>query len=159
MKQTQEEFEQQMMDEMQEAESEKMEDSTEDQMYSNKEFQEAYGVPEPEQQFNQHTFLANSLDRDASEKVTFLHESELGRPLFNVRFLLDIEDITKYYLDEIAKKLGVENEIAKYFREKINNVCSSGMSNKGFVQNLNVTRKMDTRKERIKNLQQGKGGK
>ncbi len=149
----QQEYQQQMLEEMEDLQEEQALDQFDDQMQNQREWQEAYGSPEPEQQHNQHTFLANSLDFQEPEKVTWLGESELGRPLFNVRFLLDIEDIAHYYLDEEAKKLGVKNEIAAYFREKIKNICDSGMSNKGFVQNLNVTRRMDSTRQRIKNLE------
>lgn len=154
----QSEFKQQMEEEMENSETEDTADQQQEQMLNQQEFQEAYGVPEPEQQFNQHAFLAKSLEFGESEKVTYLGESELGRPLFNIRFLLDIEDIAHYYLDKMAKDYGCENKIAQYFREKINNVCASGMSNKGFVQNLNVTRRMDATRKRIKNLTGMKGG-
>jgi len=157
--QTPEEFEQEMESDMTDLEIDQLESQQNEQMLNQQEFQEAYGVPEPDPQFNQHVFLAKSLEFDESEKVTFMSESELGRPLFNLRFLLDIEDIAKYYLDKMAKEFGCENKIAIYFREKINNICASGMSNKGFVQNLNVTRRMDTTRKRIKNLPDVKGGK
>ncbi len=154
-----EEFEQQMYDEMQDSGMEQLEDQEDDRLQSQYDFQSTYGSPEPKEQFNQHSFLSNSLMFDQPEKVTFMTESELGRPLFSLRFLLDIEDIAKYYLDDIALDLGIYNKIALYFREKITNYCSSGMSNKGFVQNLNVTKKMDTVRQRIRNLPEVKGGK
>ncbi len=152
------EFEQEMMEEMQENNLDDAADSTEDSMLNSQNWQEAYGVPEPEERVNQHTFLKSSVDSDAPEKVTFMSESELGRPLFNLRFLLDIEDICKFYLDEMAKEYGIDNRISNYFREKINNICSSGMSNKGFVQNLNASRKIEVTRSRIKNLEPIKGG-
>jgi hypothetical protein len=148
----QEEFEQQMIQDMEDLKEDEMDDQLDDQMLAQEEWKEAYGVPEPEEKHNQHTFLARSLDIPSSEKVTFLTESELGRPLFSIRFLLDIEDIAKYYLDDMAKSLGLVNEIAIYFREKITNVCNSGMSNKGFVQNLNVTKKMDATRQRVRDI-------
>lgn len=135
------------------------EEIQEEQMDNQEEWREQYGVPEPEEKHNQHTFLAKSIELPDSEKVTFLHEQELGRPLFNVRFLLDLEDVAKHYLDQIATELGVNNRIAIYFRQKINNICSSGMSNKGFVQNLNATRRIDATRKRVNNLPQMKGGK
>ncbi len=153
-----EQFEEAMYDEMQNLQQEDAEDTQHEQFLNQQEFQDAYGSPEPEQRFNQHTFLANSLEFDSPEKVTFMTVSELGTPLFNMRFLLDIEDISKYYLDEMAKKLGIPNEIALYFREKIKNISDSGMSHNGFVQNLNVTKKMEATRQRIKNLPDVKGG-
>jgi len=141
-----------MLDEMEEMQQDKAQDSQEESLLDQMEWQEAYGAPEEVKNHNQHTFLADSLHFASPEKVTFLDEWELGRPLFNLRFLLDIEDISHYYLDAICKKYKLDNKIAGYFRDKINNISESGMSKKGFVQNLNVTRKMEATRQRIKNL-------
>lgn len=154
-----EDYEPEMIEEMRDLQEEDLTDQTEDDMLNRQTWQEAYGVPEPEEKVNQHTFLKDSLSFESPEKVTFLNQYELGRPLFNLRFLLDIEDICKYYLDELAKEYNLNNRIANYFREKINNVCASGMSNEGFVQGLNVSKRIDVKKQRIKNLQPIKGGK
>jgi len=154
-----EEFEQAMYEEMKGLEADDTEESQENEQLTRQEFQDSYGYPEAEEKINQHTFLANSLKLDQPEKVTFMTESELGTPLFNLRFLLDIEDICRYYLDDIAEELKLQNKISLYFREKIVNISESGMSNKGFVQNLNVTKKMESTRERIKNLGAVKGGK
>ncbi len=70
--------------------------------------------------------------------------------MFNVRFLLDMEDISKFYLDEMAKKLNITNKVAEYFRDKINNITDSGMSKDGFTMNLNVTKKMDTVRKKVR---------
>lgn len=157
----QELFEQEMIEEMKDLENDEAQDSQDESMMNSQEFQEGYGVPEPEQQFNQHSFLANSLNHENPEKVTFLTESELGRPLFNMRFLLDIEDITTYYLEDLFKKYGVRNRISIYFREKIKNIADSGMSNKGFIQRLNVTKNVEMTRKRVRsnsNLNNQKGG-
>lgn len=153
------EYNEEIDEELEEIQREKQEEMQEDQMDNQEEWREQYGVPEQEEKFNQHKFLAESIRLQDSEKVTFLLEQELGRPLFNVRFLLDLEDVAKHYLDSIAKELGVENRIAIYFRQKINNICSSGMSNKGFVQNLNASRIIEATRRRVNNLPQMKGGK
>ena len=153
-----ENYEQEMMEEMQDLQAEDMAEQSDDDSLNRQSWQEAYGVPEPEEKVNQHTFLKDSLSHEDPEKVTFLTQYELGRPLFNIRFLLDIEDICKYYLDELARGYNQENRIAQYFREKINNICASGMSNDGFVQGLNVSKRIDVKRQRIKNLQPIKGG-
>ena len=158
-----EQFEKEMVSEMQDLQSEDTMDAEADRVITNQEFQEAYGSPEPEQTFNQHAFLAGSLDIPDNEKVTYLNLSELGRPLFNLRFLLDLEDICKHYLDPVIIQMGgnpkVDNRIANYFREKIENITSSGMSNKGFAMNLSVTKKMDTMRRRVRDLPPIQGGK
>jgi len=154
-----EDYEQEMLQEMKDLQEEDLAEQSEDSMMNQQSWQEAYGVPEPEEKVNQHTFLKESLSFQDPEKVTYLDTYELGRPLFNLRFLLDIEDICKYYLDELAKKYNQENGISEYFREKINNICASGMSKDGFVQGLNVSKRIDVKRQRIKNLQPIKGGK
>jgi len=52
-------------------------------------------------------------------------------------------------------------KFADYFRQKILNITDSGMSKDGFAMNLNVTKKMDTIRKRVRenliqNLQGGK---
>ncbi len=128
-------------------------DNAQNQIEDNSEWQEAYGAPEPEERQNAHSFLHRAtFDSDDTTKTSWLSESELGRPLFSVRFLLDMEDISKFYIDPLAKQLNVENKIADYFLQKIHNTTDSGMSNKGFAMNLNVTRKMDTTRRKMKEL-------
>ena len=113
---------------------------------------------------NQHEFLKEAAFNDKEPlRTTFLTESELGRPLFNVRFLSDMEDVVKSYIDVVALKIfGTidANAIAGYFREKRVNVTESGMSNKGFAMNLNVTRRMDATRKRVREMPpEMKGGK
>ncbi len=149
---------QMMMDEIENIQLDEAQDQQDEQMINTQEFNDGM-MPGQEPQFNQHTFLAGSLDQDNPEKVTYLSESELGRPLFNMRFLQDIEDVCKHYLDDICKEHGIQNKISQYFRAKIQNIADSGMSNKGFIQNMNVTRKVDMTRTRKRNLDNLKGGK
>ncbi len=153
-----ERIQQMMLDEMENMQLDESQDQQDEQMLNQQEFQDGMG-PEQEMPYNQHTFLANSLDQENPEKVTFLSTSELGIPLFNMRFLQDIEDVCKHYLDGLCKKYGVENKIAEYFRAKIKNISDSGMSNQGFIQNMNVTKKVDMTRTRKRNLDNLKGGK
>lgn len=150
-----EEYNQKIMEEVEALKQEEMEDGAEDQYDLNRELQEAYGYPEAEEKMNTHSFLHKAaFDSKDTVRTTFLHEGELGRPLFTVRFLMDLKDISKYYFDDILKKLGkdsdVENKIANYFEEKLQNITASGMSNKGFVMNLNVTKRVDATRLRKK---------
>lgn len=146
-----------MLEEIENIQLDEAQDQQDEQMTNSQEFQDGM-MPEQEQPFNQHTFLANSLDQENPEKVTYLSDQELGNPLFNMRFLQDIEDISKHYLDDLCKQYAVENKIALYFRAKIKNIADSGMSNKGFIQNMNVTRKVDMTRTRKRNLDNLKGG-
>lgn len=67
--------------------------------------------------------------------------------LFNVRFLLDMKDISKHYIDETAKKLQVENEIAEYFKEKIYNIDDSGLIKTGCTGPFLIKRKEENKNE------------
>lgn len=157
---------QEELEEMEDMQEEATEDADQDRFENTQEWQERYGSPEPEEKHNQHTFLSNAVKSLDTVRTTYLDEWELGRPMFNVRFLLDMEDISKFYLDEMAEELSdkekpVFNNIANYFRQKILNITDSGMSKGGFTMNLNVTRKMDSmrRKVRVSNTENLKGGK
>ena len=150
----------------QELQEDAADDAQEDQYENQQGFIEAYGSPEPEEKHNQHTFLSKSIEAKDTVRVTYLDEGELGRPMFSVRFLLDMEDISKLYLDDLAKDLSddneiVDNKVADYFRQKILNITDSGMSKEGFTALLNVTRKMDTvrKKVRVNAIENLKGGK
>ncbi len=151
----------QMQEEMEDAEEEKMEDT----MDLSSEMQELYGAPAESQIHNQHTFLAQAAKARDTVRTTYLSEGELGRPLFSVRFLSDLYDIAKYYLDPILVELKLDpakyNGIANYFWEKTQNITHSGMSNKGFAMNLNVTQKKDMVRKKVRTIQQNnlKGGK
>jgi len=156
----QEELSLELLEEMEDLQHDQSSEAREDSMLDDQNWRELYGAPEPEEKFSQHIFLTKSLDRDDTEKVTFLSTSELGNPHFSIRFLLDLEDVSKFYLDIIAEKLGTKNRISDYFRDKINNICSSGMSNQGFLHNMNVSRRIDISRKKVHdNIQNLKGGK
>lgn len=158
-----EELTPEMMEALEEEQEDTGEDGEYDRLQLSQELQEAYGAPEPDEKINQHAFIDKAAFKSKDTiRTTFLTESELGRPLFNVRFLSDMEDVVKSYIDEMAERIfGTKdaNAIAFYFLEKRRNVTESGMSNKGFAMNLNVTRRMDTTRKRVKELPpQMKGG-
>ncbi len=151
------------MEEMEVMKEDDNEDSIEQNYGITQENMEAYGVPQEEEKVNQHQFIKQSVfNLSNKEAVSFLQPGELGSGLFTVRFLLDMEKISQYYLDEELKKIDdgrndgtkMPNEISSYFRNKINNICDSGLSNEGFIQKLNVTRKMDTTRTRVKNFEE-----
>ncbi len=143
-------------------------EGTEDSFLDQQEYMEAYGHPQPEEKINQHAFLNKAaFDTHNTIKTTYLTIEELGRPLFNVRFLMDMEDIAKHYLDpfislfeEEKEKKVVENKIANYFLMKAYNISESGMSHEGFTMNLNVMRQVQMTRRRERNpLENLKGGK
>lgn len=146
---------------MQDMETDRLQDIEDDRLLTNQEFQEGFGPGLPDEKHNAHTFLNKAtFESPNTLKTTFLSEPELGRPDFSVRFLQSIKTVAEDLINPLAKELDLQNGIAHYFKEKIENITSSGMSNKGFSMNLNVTRRMDARRERsIQNLEPMKGGK
>ncbi len=149
------------MEAYEDAQEDSAEDADDNRGDNLREDQEAYGFPEQEEKHNQHTFLSNAVKAKDTLRVTNLNEQELGRPMFSIRFLLDMEDICKLYLDDLAIKLGIENRVSQYFRNKIINITDSGMSKDGFTSLLNVTKKMDIARKKIREnpIQNLKGGK
>ncbi len=157
--------EEQLIEQMQDMQEEQADDSQLDQLENSFDFQQSYGAPEPEERQNQHSFLHKAaFGTQDTVKTTFLSPEELGRPMFNVRFLMDLCDISNHYINPILVRLGLDpktdNRIANYFGEKTQNITASGMSREGFAMNLNVTRKMDTVRKKVKdNIQNLQGGK
>lgn len=136
-------------------------ESSEDSFLEQQEYNEAYGYPPTEEKLNQHAFLNKAaFETDNTIKTTFLHPEELGRPLFNMRFLMDMEDIAKHYIDVFAKEYANgENKIALYFLNKAYNISESGMSNEGFAMNLNTMRQVQMTRRRLRDpIQNLKGG-
>lgn len=142
------------MEALEELQEEEKEDNIQDDMEIRQEINDTYPVPEPEEQFNTHSFLHKAAFSSGNTvRTTFLSESELGRPLFNIRFLSDMEDIARHYVDPLLSKAKMkpeENLVAIYFWNKRENITESGMSNKGFAMNLNVTRKVDSTRKRVR---------
>ena len=140
---------QEMIDEYEEAQEDAAADTDEDRLQRTQDLQEAYGYPTPDEKHNQHTFLSKAVEGDNTVRVTYLDKEELGRPLFSVRFLLDMEDVANHYLNPIAEYLKGNNKISQYFFQKVLNITDSGMSKEGFAMNLNVTKKMDTTRKKL----------
>ncbi len=146
---------QEMMEEMELMQEDDEADRTLDGLELNDAYHDAYGAPEIKEGQNAHSFLHKAaFSSGDTTRTTFLSESELGRPLFSVRFMLDMEDIVLHHINPVILGLGLDprqhNKIANYFKDKSRNVTDSGMSNKGFSMNLNVTRKMDATRMRVK---------
>ncbi len=147
------------MDDMELDKGEDMDDDRNLSMQEGGLWQQGDGPSEPEERQNAHTFLNKAVfEHPNTLKTTFLTEGELGRPDFTARFLLSIKTVAEDLINPIAKSLEMSNGVANYFGEKVENITASGLSNKGFSMNINVTRKMDARRERIKNLEPVKGG-
>lgn len=158
-KMTEEEIEREIMEQIQEDQEDDSSESDEDRFVDQGQFNDAYGAPTPEQILNPSSFLHKAaFETENSLRTTYLTETELGRPLFSVRFLLDLKNISKHYLkpiiEQVEKETGIkkQNKIADYFTEKIANITGSGMSNEGFAMNLNVTKKVDSMRRRYRDL-------
>lgn len=150
------------MNELQFEQEEQIEDQQDDNFENQQELAEMYGSPEPEERQNQHSFIHKAAFGDGDTlRTTYLNEWELGKPMFSIRFLLDMEDISKFYLDDLSIELKQINRVSDYFKQKIMNITDSGMSKEGFTANLNVTKKMDSIRQKVRvnpieNLQGGK---
>lgn len=142
-------------DQVDDQEEESLEDA-EQRYEENLDLQDDYPAPEPEEKHNQWTILDKAFKSKDTIKTTYLSEQELGRPLFSVRFYGTYRDLSTHYLDVELDQLGFDaaqsNIVKKYFIHKIMNVTDSGMSNKGFAMNLNVTHKRDSTRKRIREV-------
>lgn len=153
------------LEELEEDMEDQKEEDMENQFDVTSDLQEGYGSPIPDEKHNAHAFLNKAaFIAEDTVRTTFLKEEELGRPIFTVRFMMDMEDVSHYYLDSVLRSLKLNptewNGISNYFKAKIQNVTHSGMSNKGFAMNLNVTQKKDMTRKRIRPPQDiNKGGK
>ena len=143
------------LEEQEDAQEDLIDEQTENQTEASEIMRQALG--EESDKYGQHAFIRDSVFALANPiRTTFLHPEEKGKPLFSVLFLCDMTDLSYHYLKpiivEMENKHGItmENKIAKYFEAKVLNVCNAGMSNKGFIQNLNATRRISTEKRKFK---------
>lgn len=125
------------------------EDEAEDRFEQNQNFQQDYDAPMPDEKLNSHTIINKALERKDTIRTTFLTENELGRPLFSVRFLAELHEDAMRPIT-VGDEVTYLDKIADYYYQKIQNITESGMSNKGFMMNLNVTQKRDQVKRRVK---------
>ena len=149
-----------MLEALEEAEQERLEEAEDDRLQRAQEFQEGYPPPTDDEKHNQFTFLNKAaFESENTIRTTYLDKEELGRPLFSVRFLLDMEDVAKHYLDPIAEHLKGTNTISTYFLRKAQNISDSGQSKEGFMANLAAKKIIDTTRRKLseaslKNLKQ-----
>lgn len=138
------------LEEMKDIEQDKADDNLADQIEDSEAYRNALSK-EGGENYNQHDFLRDTMfSLQNPMKATYLSESEKGRPLFSVIFLADMVDVAKHYIDPLAKELGVDNKVANYFQHKIENVCDAGLSNKGFIQMMNSTKRILSERQRNK---------
>lgn len=143
---------------------ENAEESQIDQFENSMDLNEEYEAPHQEERQNQHSFLHRATFANPDTlKTTYLDREELGKPVFTVRWLLDMESLAEHYLDSLAELYSAGdikiNRISLYFRNKVLNITDSGMSKEGFVLNLNATKRVDINRKRytgnIENLKVG----
>lgn len=162
-----EELERGMLQKIEDMQEQERIEKEQDRMLEDSQLREGFPMePSIEEQMNPSAFLHRAaFDEEDTSKTTYLTQQELGKPLFSVRFLMELKNIAHFHLTPIMKEVGLnpekENRIANYFWDKVQNISNTGLSNEGFAMNLNVTRKMDmTRKKTNENLMQNqvKGG-
>jgi len=138
-----------IMDMEEEQEMDK-EDQMEEDIDLQEEIRNMAGAPEPDEIYSAHSLLNKAMFvQPDTIKTTFLTESELGRPLFSVRFMLDLHKSAMHY--------GLER-LQHYYWNKIQNITGSGLSNKGFGLNIAVTQKKDTTRRRLREIPKDEKG-
>jgi hypothetical protein len=141
------------LEEMEEEVEDDEEETREDNFEAQQDLAEDYPYPEQEEKHNSHFIINKALEKQDTVRTTFLTESELGKPLFSVRFLADLHDDALRANSEVKELTGKQLRLEileNYYYEKIQNITSTGMSNKGFMMNLNVTHKREATKRRLR---------
>jgi len=113
-------------------------DEAEQRAEINAETAEAYGSPTPEEKINQFKIISDALKSKENIKTTWLKEEELGKPMFSTRFYLDCASISNTFGSPLVEE---------YFRNKTQNIASSGMSREGFTMKLNVTNRREVNRK------------
>lgn len=107
---------------------------------ANMDVSEDYGSPSVPEKLNQFTILKDAIHSKDNVKTTYLTTKELGRPQFSVRFYMNCKSISDTFNS---------NLISNYFKDKIQNITGSGMSNEGFAMKLSVTNKRDVTRKHV----------
>lgn len=129
-----EDMKEDLLEEQKEEERELLEDMKEEDA-------EAYGVPEAEEKHDRFKFLTEIRDGDDTIRTTYLTKTELGVPLFSVRFWLNLQLLAE------LKKYKI---ISDYLYNKALVTTHSGLSREGFLVNTTVTKRKEMTKHRAK---------
>jgi len=95
---------------------------------------EDYGAVEPEQRFELMKFLTEVRDKEDTTRTTYLTKSELGTPLFSVRFWENLKILA------IMRKRLI---LARFIQNKIFSITSTGLSREGFLMNTAITKRKE----------------
>jgi len=98
-------------------------------------------LPEQEKLLDKYLFLNNVKESDNTIKTSFLTKAELGKPLFPVRFWLELATYAQLKGYDIVKD---------YCIDKAKNITDTGLSNEGFLLGLVVTKRRETALQRKK---------
>lgn len=149
-------YEQELMEAMRDEQADDSAESEQSRLMDQYQFNEAYGAPEPEEKVNQHAFINKTVfDNKTTLRASYLKQEELGRADFAVRFLMNLHLIAKQMIDPVCEEFGLkkdENMVANYFKDKVEIITSSGLSNEGFIQNLNATKKIEATRKRVRDI-------
>jgi len=138
-----EEMEEEQAEEKKESEQELMEDLREEDA-------ESYGVPEQARTFERFKFLTEVRDLPDTIRTSYLTKSELGFPLFSVRFWLNLKllaDLKEY------------NYLGDYLHNKALVTTHTGLSREGFLLNTAITKRKESKKHKLKPQEDDKSGK
>lgn len=133
---TEEEMKEDLIEEDIEAQNELREELSEEDA-------EAYGITEPEKQYDRFKFLTEVRELPDTIRTSFLSKQELGSPLFPVRFWLNLE---------ILARLRGYKLVGDFLLKKALITTHSGLSKEGFLLNTAITNRREAlrKKSRIK---------
>jgi len=105
---------------------------------------EDYGSIEPDKTYDLMKFLTEVRDQDDTTRTSYLTKTELGIPLFSVRFWENLK-----ILAIMRKRL----LLAKFIQSKILSTTSTGLSREGFLMNTTITRKKEKTRGKLNRFQ------
>lgn len=109
-------------------------------------YSDMYGAPSEQEQHNLHSFLTGVLKADDRIKTSFLTVPELGKPVFSVRFWLNIASYSKLKGFDL---------VHNYAIQKAKNTTDTGLSREGFIINTSVTQKKVRARHRYRTEKEG----
>jgi len=126
-------------EEQREEDSELMEDLREDELIG-------YGSPQAEAVYERFKFLTEVRDNAETIKSSFLTKSELGTPLFSVRF---------WITQELKARAAGMDLLGDFLHLKAIGTTDTGLSREGFLINSAITKRKEShRAHRTKLIQE-----
>ena len=101
---------------------------------------EAYGSIESDKEYGLMKFLTEVRDIEDTTRTSYLTKSELGNPLFSVRFWENLKILA------IMRKRPI---LAAFIQQKVLSTTTTGLSREGFLMNTTITRKKEKSRSKV----------